>query len=266
MATLTVLLTVYHGTRDAELKVALDSLLLQTRPADEILIVEDGPNPVSARVREFVDKHANARRIVLDENLGSGPASNAGLTTITSDYLARLDADDAARPERFAIQLNYLEEHPDIAALGTAMEEFSQFPGDGGAIRALPERGLESYAKINSPINNPSVMMRTAAVKAVGGYKNLPKMEDYDLYARLIASGYGLANLSAPLTYFRVSPEQFGRRTRGMFAAERAMQANLVSYGLVSRPRAMMNLVVRSVYRALPLGLLRRVYAWLFHR
>ncbi|WP_018297901.1 glycosyltransferase [Corynebacterium lubricantis] len=266
MSTLAVLLTVYRGTDATALELALDSLAAQTRPADEIVIVEDGPHEVSETIHAFVAKHPEARTVVLKDNVGSGLASQAGLTTIASEYLARLDSDDVAKPERFAVQLDYLEKHPEVAAVGTAMEEFRTHPGDGQAVRALPTDGLEKYVKINSPINNPSVMMRTEAVKAVGGYKNIKHMEDYDLYARLVAGGYGLANLEGSLTYFRVSPEQFSRRTTGMFAAEREMQRNLVSYGLVSKPRATMNLVVRTLYRALPLGLLQRAYAKLFHR
>jgi len=66
---------------------------------------------------------------------------------------------------------------------------------------------------------------------------------------------------------FRTSPAQFQRRTgRGMFAAERQMQANLVRYGLISRPRSWFNLAARTAYRLLPTALLTRVYGRLFHR
>ena len=110
-------------------------------------------------------------------------------------------------------------------------------------------------------------MFRTEAVKSVGGYQHVPFMEDYDLWARLIADGHELANLEEPLTYFRVSEDQMRRRaTSETRRAERTMQANLVSYGLVSRPRAAFNLAARNLYRALPIGLTKRVYALLFHR
>ena len=60
---------------------------------------------------------------------------------------------------------------------------------------------------------------------------------------------------------------EFARRTgREMLAAEATMQRNLVAYGLISRPRAAFNLAARTAYRTLPTGLLRRVYAALFHR
>ena len=263
MARITALVTVYHGTDAHDLERALDSLRAQTRPVDELVIVADGP--VSEGVREVVEKQ-DARVIWLPENVGAGPASQAGLATIDSEYTARLDSDDAAKPERFARQLEYLEAHPEVAALGSAVEEFAQAPGDTGKVRALPENP-HAYAKMNSPVNNPSVMLRTRAVKDVGGYNDVHFMEDYDLYARLIAGGWQVRNLPEALTDFQVTDAQFSRRTgREMLAAELRMQRNLVTYGLISRPRAAFNVAARSAYRTLPTGLLRRVYAVLFHR
>ncbi len=268
MSTIAVLMSVYRGTDPVELTVALDSLDAQTRPADDVLVVMDGPVPqrVADVVASYVDTHEHARVLKLEENVGLGRACNAGLETITTTYVARLDSDDAAKPQRFAEQLAYLEAHPHVAALGTAVEEFEHTPGDGGRIRALPE-DPNRYVKINSPLNHPSVMFRTAAVKAVGGYQHVQFMEDYDLWARLIAAGHTLANLSAPLTYFRVSDDQLRRRSSAQTRqAERVMQRNLVAYGLVSRPRAVLNLAARNAYRALPMGLTKRVYSRLFHR
>ena len=263
MASITALVTVYHGTNERDLERALDSLRAQTRPADELLIVADGP--VSEGVRTVVERQ-DARVIWLPENVGAGPASQAGLATIDSEYTARLDSDDAAKPERFARQLEYLEAHPEVGALGSAVEEFTETPGDTGKVRALPENP-HAYATINSPVNNPSVMLRTRAAVDVGGYKDVHFMEDYDLYARLIAGGWQVRNIPEALTDFQVTDAQFSRRTgREMLAAELRMQRNLVSYGLISRPRAAFNVAARSAYRALPTGLLRRVYAVLFHR
>lgn len=268
MPTLAALVTVYHGTDAAELAVALQSLSVQTRPADDILIVFDGPVSagVEGVVRDYVGSQKTARTLRLPNNLGSGPASQAGLDAIDADYVARLDSDDAAKPERFATQLAYLEEHPEVAALGTAVEEFEQTLGDGGRVRSLPANPGK-YVKMNSPINNPSVMFRREAVVAVGGYKDVPFMEDYDLWARLVAGGYQLANLDEALTYFRVGEPQMGRRSDPRTRrAERQMQRNLVGYGLISRPRAVFNWAARNAYRALPVGLTKRVYSRLFHR
>lgn len=270
MPTLAALITVYHGNDPAHLASALTSLATQSRPADEVVVVADGPlnDAVQAVVDGFVDKHPTARLIALPDNRGAGPASQAGLETISADYTARLDADDIAAPTRFERQLAAFAADPDLGVVGTAVAEFTDTPTDAANVRSLPETHPEiaRYAKINSPVNNPSVMFRTADVTRVGGYRNVHFMEDYDLYARLLAHGVKFANLPEPLTYFRVSDAQFARRTgREMFTAEKTMQANLVSYGLISRPRALVNLTARTAYRLLPKNLLRRVYTRLFH-
>ena len=156
---------------------------------------------------------------------------------------------------------------PDV--IGTAMAEFDDDRGgEITGVRALPESHAEiaKYAKLNSPINNPSVMYRTARVKKVGGYRDAPYMEDYDLWARLLADGARFVNLPEPMTRFRVTGMLDRRRSTGILAAEKRMQATLVELGLVSRPRAALNFVARSAFRALPTGLLGRVYRALFHR
>ncbi|WP_342318906.1 glycosyltransferase [Corynebacterium mayonis] len=270
MSTVSALLSAYRNTPVAELTAALDSLLSQTRRADEIVLVYDGP--VSAEVERAVQTYAgDVRTVALPVNVGLGPALQAGLDTISSTYVLRLDTDDIAAPDRLATQLAFLEDHPEVAALGTAVAEFETDDQIGSKLktRALPEThaALARYARINSPLNHPSVMFRTAEVKNVGGYKGVHFMEDYDLWARLIASGQQLHNLPEPLTFFRVNAAQFARRTgKEMFAAEKQLQSNLVSYGLVSPFRARLNYLIRSAYRLLPTAVLTRVYAKLFHR
>ncbi|AWB82900.1 glycosyltransferase [Corynebacterium yudongzhengii] len=271
MPTLSVLISSYHGNDPVQLSAALSSLIAQTRPADEIVIVIDGPIP--DRLRQVIDgfcaSEPSARTVELETNQGLGPACQAGLETISSDFIARLDADDIAYPERFATQLEAFARDPDLDVCGTAVAEFQKHPGDGDNVRRMPESHEEilKYLRINTPVNHPSVMMRTDAVRAAGGYRDVHFMEDYDLWARLATGGYRFVNLPEPLTYFRVSDEQFGRRTgKEMFAADAQMQRNLVHYGLISQPRAVLNMLVRSAYRLLPAPLLRRVYSRLFHR
>lgn len=263
MATLTALVTVYHGNDPDHLQQSLDSLAHQTRPADEVLIVVDGPVPprVAETVRGFVDKQG-ARSLWLSENVGSGRASQVGLEHARGDFLARQDADDVSLPQRFEVQMEYLE-RTGVDVLGAAVEEF----GDRSAIRRMPRTHGEilRYARINSPINNPSMVVRTAAARAVG-YRDIHHMEDYSLFARLLGAGYRAANLDEPLVRFRVDDAQFGRRTdAAMFRAECLMQKTLVDASLISPPRALINLAVRTTYRLLPLTVLRRVYGFVFH-
>ncbi|WP_295629084.1 glycosyltransferase [uncultured Corynebacterium sp.] len=283
-ADLAVLMTVYHRVDPDHLDAALESLWAQTVPAGRVVLVGDGP--LTPGLDDVIARHA-ADHPELDflpqpTNRGSGPASQAGLDHIDEQWCARLDADDIAEPDRFAEQLAVVAGEgtgasssegtsthaiPDV--IGTAMAEFDDDRGgEIVGVRRLPETHDEilKYARLNSPINNPSVMYRTARVKAVGGYRDAPYMEDYDLWARLLADGARFVNLPAPLTRFRATGMLDRRRSPGIYAAERAMQATLVDLGLISRPRAVTNFVVRSAFRALPTGLLGRAYRALFHR
>lgn len=258
----TVLMSVYRNTTADELSHALNSIDAQTRPPERVLVVRDG------EVKGDVDKLlASVDTVTLPENRGLGIALREGLAAVDTEFVARLDSDDAAYPQRLEKQLDFMAAHREISVLGTAMQEFD---GDTlGGVRRLPEThdAIARYAKINSPMNHPSVLMRTADVREVGGYRPMHNMEDYDLWARLVAGGKKLHNLPEPLTYFRVNDAQMKRRTTPETRrAERAMQRALVSYGLISRPRAVVNYAARNLYRALPLGAMRRVYSRLFHR
>ncbi|UDL82651.1 glycosyltransferase [Corynebacterium uberis] len=271
MATLGVLVTVYHRIEPDQLRACLASLRDQTRPADRTVIVADGP--LTPQLEEVIAEHAAAdahtQLIRLPHNQGAGPAAAAGMEAIDQEFVARLDADDIAAPTRFAQQLDYFAAHPDTDILGTALAEFHTDPTQVTAYRRLPEqhRDIARYARWNSPINNPSVMMRTDAVRRAGGYRDVHHMEDYDLFARALATGAHLHNLPEALTYFRVDDAQFDRRTgRDMLAAEARMQSNLVSYGMIGKPRAALNFLVRTAYRLLPRRALRRAYSCLFQR
>ncbi len=276
----TVLMSVYHRTGLADLDTALQSIWAQTTLPEKVLIVLDGP--VGPELTQLIDAHRTAwpkvlRTIPLPTNQGLGIALQAGLSEVETTFVARLDSDDIAAPHRIATQLEYFDQHPELAVLGTTVQEFddevfrktNDLHAASTNARVLPEShdGIRRYAAMNSPVNHPSVMARTAALRSVGGYQTVHLMEDYDLWARLLVAGYRFHNLPEPLTYFRTSPAQLGRRTgKEMFRAEWHMQRNLVSYGLISWPRAAVNLLMRNTYRLLPQRLIKRVNSVLFHR
>lgn len=263
---LTVLLTVYAKIAPAELAASLESVMAQTRPATEVIVVEDGP--LTEELYAVLDRFPDTRRLALPTNRGAAAASQRGLDEVRTAWLARQDADDISRPERFAVQLDRAA-RGDVDVIGSAVAEFDTDPDAPLAVRALPETHEEiaRYAKINNPVNNPSLMVRTAAVRAVGGYRDVPFQEDYDLMVRLLGAGYRFVNLPEQLVAFRVSPQQRSRRrSRELLSSERQVQRTLVEAGLVSLPRAGLNYVVRTAYRLLPDAAMKAAYAKIFHR
>lgn len=267
---LTVLMTVYHRVAPGQLDAALQSLWDQTRPAAKVVLIIDGP--IGHDLEETVVKHERAHAeltvLRLPENRGSGVASQAGLELVETAWLARLDADDIAREDRFEMQWEALEADPELDVLGSALAEFEGLPNNIVRVRRLPEEHADivAYTKMNSPVNNPSAMLRTAKVREVGGYRDIRLMEDYDLYVRLVAAGAKFANLSEPLVFFRADG-MFDRRTsQNIFSAELQIQRTLREVGLITWPRAVFNLIARTAFRLLPTQLMSHAYRRLFVR
>ena len=268
-------MTVYDRVHPAHFAEALDSVGRQELAPTELVLVADGRlTPELDQVLERFNPSFPVRVVRLGENVGAGLASAAGLEGIHAEWLARFDADDISMPHRLRRQMQVLADAEasgePLDVLGSDMREFSDDASRAViGIRALPrgDAQIRRYARLNSPINNPTVVMRTSAVRAAGGYRHQPFMEDYDLYARMISAGCRFANLPEPLVDFRVSPAMFERR-RGLafLRTEISMQRRLRSYGLIGLPGVARNLVLRMAYRLLPIDLLRRAHGMVFHR
>ncbi|HKN47147.1 MAG TPA: glycosyltransferase, partial [Candidatus Polarisedimenticolia bacterium] len=205
------LVSVVMPARDAaaHLREAIESILTQTFPDFEILLLDDGSTDGTAGIAgEYA--RADARvRVVRQERRGLITALNRGSAAARGRYLARMDADDVAFPERLTRQVACLERSPATAVLGTAM----RYLGPSGPLPAVlahptgPEeirRALEEY----SCIAHPTVLMRRGAFEEAGGYRPaFLHAEDYDLWLR-IAERHDLANLPEPLVYHRLHPHQ----------------------------------------------------------
>ncbi len=265
-----VLMAVYHRVQPDHFAQALESMFTQTLAPDEIIVVEDGPlgAPLLEVLAGFEGRDIPLVRVALPENRGSAIAAQAGLEVARHPWIVRMDADDISVPERLQTQMTVLREGG-IDVIGSAMLEFDGDATNVVGTRSLPleHDAIVRYARINSPVNNPSAVIRREHLLAVGGYRPVPFMEDYDVFARLLAHGSRFRNLAEPLVLFRAGAAMFQRRAApGMLRAERLMQRNLVSYGLVSRPRSWGNVLVRSAFRALPRQALQRTYRSLFYR
>ncbi len=277
---ITVLMTVYHRANPEAFAQALESVFAQQLPAQEIVLVADGLltqelDDVIARATERCQSPETPKFTVLrrTRNQGAGLAAAAGLAAVRTGWIARLDADDIAEPDRFAKQWQAIVEADQagqpVDVVGSALAEFTSADEDHiTGIRRLPETHEEiaRYALINSPVNHPSVMLRTAAIKRVGGYRHFPYLEDYDLWLRLLADGGRFYNAPEALTRFRTDGMLQRRKAPGITKSEWRLQRLMVQLGLVSWPRAVANFLVRSAYRMLPTRVLQNTYRRLFIR
>ena len=210
---ITVALSVYNNAE--YLAEALDSILAQTFADFELVIVDDGSTDRSPAI---IDRYATTDlriRVIRQANQGLVASLNHIIAEARGAYIARMDGDDLAMPERFARQVAFLDEHPDHGVIGTQIRTIDA----RGRRRSEPPIDHPLSADIiaaalptASPLCHPSVMMRRDILEAAGGYRPAYRhCEDYDLWLRL-AERTRIANLPERLHLYRYSPSQVSHR------------------------------------------------------
>ena len=200
---ISVVLPVYNA--EAYVREAVESILAQSFTDFECIIINDGSTDGSeAILRELA---AHDTRIVLVERPNGGLVSalNGGIKIARADLIARMDADDVAMPERFALQHARMIEQPELAVLGSFIRVMDKA---GNIIRLgeypLTPKEAARHVERDCPVAHPAVMMQRDAVLKAGGYrKAFSHAEDYDLWLRMIDLGYAIANLPQPLLNYR---------------------------------------------------------------
>ena len=259
-----LLVSVYDGDRPDYLRRAFRSAVDdQTVRPDQVVIVRDGPvrDELAACLDELRrDSPVPVTFVPLPRNGGLGPALDSGLAASWFDVVARMDADDVAMPERFEVELPLIE-HADI--VGAGLLEFVADTDDIVGQRVPPtEPGqISRYARMHDPFNHPTVVYRRSAVLAAGGYGGLQLMEDYALFARMLAAGARALNVPEPLVFYRVGAEAFKRRGgTGLLRSELRLQREFRRQGFTSRAEFVRNVIVRGGYRLIPWWCRRALY------
>jgi glycosyltransferase involved in cell wall biosynthesis len=209
-------MAVYNKENPEYLRQSFDSILNQTLPAKELVLVCDGPLTASldALIDAYAGRHKDFFRVIrLKEHAGLGPALREGLIHCGYEYIARMDSDDISRPDRCEKQLACMQERRLDLCSGT-IAEFTDNPEAIFARRVLPvqHEALVRFARRRSPMNHPCVMFRRSKVMDAGNYRNMFQFEDYDLWIRMIQQGARLGNLPETLLYVRIGQRMYRRR------------------------------------------------------
>jgi glycosyltransferase involved in cell wall biosynthesis len=202
---ISVCMPVYNAER--YIAQAVESILDQMLGDFEFLILDDGSTDGSLEIlRRYADQDPRIR-LTSRPNKGLVPSLNELIDQSRGEFLARMDADDVARPERFAWQVEYLRAHPECVLVGSRVRLVDP-EGDPlcdwctmqehEAIDSSYLRGERITA-----VSHPSVMMRRDAVLAVGKYRPFEVIEDIDLFLRLAEYGR-IANLPEVLLHYRI--------------------------------------------------------------
>lgn len=208
-----VLMSLYKKEHPEYLRIALDSMLNQTVKPDEIVFVLDGP--LTDELYAVVEEYKPHLKIVVSEkNLGLGLALNKGLEVCRNELVARMDTDDISKPDRCEKQLKRFEEKPELSIVGSYIDEFVGDPSNVISQRRVPltSEAIYNYAKRRSAFNHPAVMYRKSAVLKEGGYSDLKRNQDVDLFGRMLFAGYKAENIGEALLWFRSSDELVARR------------------------------------------------------
>jgi len=186
---------------------AIQSILNQTFSDFELIIINDGStDDTVATISRFNDSRIT---LISQENQGVSRASNRGLSLARGKYIVRHDHDDLSMPMRFAKQIQFLENSPQCALLGTAAEVWTP-KGPTGRFRDLPTNpGAIAFDLIfDSPFVLSSCMFRREVLGKVGSFstdKARTPMEDYEFVSR-VGRHYELANLPERLVVYREVP------------------------------------------------------------
>jgi glycosyltransferase involved in cell wall biosynthesis len=224
---ISVLMTVYNGERYLEESVG--SVLRQDMEDFELVVVDDGSTDRTSVILEKLAMQDQRLRLRHQSNRGIPKSSNEGLAMCRGQYIARLDSDDVAKPDRLRRQLEYLQQH-DVVGAGSS---FDLIDARGRFLTVLkpPEEDAEIQRLTlagHGAICHPTSMIRRDALDKIGGYdEHFDLATDLDLWLRLGEVGK-LANIPLSLTQYRVHPdsvsEQRGQQQRAFArqACERA--------------------------------------------
>lgn len=267
MLNFSVLLSVYKNENASFLEHALISLLVdQTLKPTEVILVKDGP--LTTDLHDLIDNWENQfpgilRTVSLKKNEGLGRALNTGLAHCKYDWVFRMDTDDYCLPDRFEKQIKYIQDNPDVVLLGSSTEEFDSNLEKSLGLRNPPTSHNEIlyYAKKRNPFNHMTVALRKDVIQQVGGYQHHLYMEDYNLWIRVIAAGYKVANLSDVLVNVRGGGSMIKRRKGLVYIKSELQLAKLkIEHKIDSSMSAYLTLILRSIPRLLPTSILSQVY------
>ena len=210
---------------------ALQSLANQTLSDYEIIAVDDGSQDETPRILADWATQDPRLTVLSRRRAGIVDALNAGLVACRASYVARMDADDHAYPERLEKQVEYLQAHPETAVLSCRVVGFPQ-DGVRQGFRIyidwlnalLTDEDIRREIFVESPLPHPSVVYRRQAVVEVGGYQDHGWAEDYDLWLRLYLAGARFAKLPQVLLAWREHPTRL-TRTDSRYSLENFLRA-----------------------------------------
>jgi len=206
-----VVMSVFNGERF--LREAVESILNQSFRELEFIVIDDGSTDGSASILDSYQNSDSRMKVHHKEHGGLIESLNRGCRLAQGKYIARMDADDVAIKDRLTRQLDFMETHPQVGALGGAVEWIDAMGKSLGTHRYPAEdREIKATLLQGCALWHPTVLLRREVFAWAGGYRSMVvDGEDYDLWLR-IAERHQLANLDAVVLKYRIHPYQVSMR------------------------------------------------------
>ncbi len=245
MNNIAVILPVYKNDKVEYVRLSVESILKQTYQNLVLYIGVDGPVDGSLlNVLKGYDQHEKMRVSFFEENRGLAVVLNDLITLAHNDgyeYMARMDADDIAMPDRLEKQMDFLQAHPEIDVVGGAIEEIDE---DGNlrnkriVYPATPEACRGFFARRN-PLAHPAVLFRYRFFEKSGCYYRPEYRQNQDtlLWYDGLMNGCQIANVPDVVLHFRMTEGLFKKRRSGYAFAKKQLEDRLMinkdlQYGL----------------------------------
>lgn len=217
MQNYSVLMSVYYKENAEYLELAIESMLNQTVPPEQFVIVEDGK--LTEELEQVIIKYDNNKPdlftiVRLDENRGLGLALDEGIKYCRNELIARMDSDDISMAERCEKELAVFETRPELDIISGAIAEFKDYIDNVVSVRRVPENeeAIRKQMRRRSAFNHPAVMFKKSSVIRAGGYGGSARKEDHDLFSRMVFEGCKAYNLQEPILYYRIGDDNIKRR------------------------------------------------------
>lgn len=262
-----VLLSLYYKESPLALDQCFESIWdLQFYKPSEIVLVLDGK--ISDELNIFVQKWQSKIGIILKvvslpENIGLGKALNEGLKHCSNEWVFRMDTDDICTSDRFEKQIAFIEKNPDVVLFGGQILEFKKELNDSQVLKVVPLTNdeIRKFARKRCPFNHMTVGYKKSVIEELGGYQHHLFMEDYNLWLRVIAANYNVANLPDIVLYARVGNGMHARRKGLEYIKSEKQLLDLKKELKLQNPiHANILFLIRSALRLVPSSLLGKFY------
>jgi len=201
---ISVILPFYNAQNTLE--AAAKSILGQTFYDFELLLIDNNSTDSGLEIAlKIADDDARVR-LLSEKKQGVAHAMNCGLEKSRGKFIARMDADDIADPERLEKQQTFLEKNPDLDLVGSAVKYIPHQKNTAGFKRFVKwvnsfhsSEEIEKYRFIEIPLVNPTIMFNRELFESYGGCFDGDFPEDYEMQLRYLDAGVKMAKLQEPL-------------------------------------------------------------------